>query len=166
MLESVTRFCNWLADTPVSIWLQSTEWVIPAVQSVHIMAIAMVISSVLMLNLRLLGALRPLYSPATVVRRFSPWIWSGLVVLLATGSILVTAEPGRDLLNLVFVAKMTLVLIAIVITAVHQTMLSRSVASLERGPVPPSVRAGAVLSCIVWIAIVACGRWIAYAPHG
>jgi hypothetical protein len=166
MLQSVTRFCNWLADTPLSIWIQSTDWVIPAVQSIHIMAIAMVISSVLMLNLRLLGALRPLYSPAAAVRRFSPWIWSGLVVLLATGSILVTAEPGRDLLNLVFVAKMTRVLIAVVVTAAHQTMLSRGAAGLELAQVSGSVRVGAILSCVVWIAIVACGRWIAYAPHG
>lgn len=166
MLVSVTRFCNWLADTPLSIWIQSTEWAIPAVQSIHIMAIAMVISSVLMLNLRLLGGLRNLYSPAAAVRRFSPWIWSGLVVLLATGSILVTAEPGRDLLNLVFVAKMTLVLIAVAITAGHQALLSRSVASLDLAPASASVRIGALLSCGVWIAIVACGRWIAYAPHG
>ena len=163
---SVASFCDWLSETPVSVWLQATGWVIPSLQSIHIMAIAMVMSSVLVLTLSLMGRLGPLNDPATVVRRFMPWIWASLVVLVCTGSVLVVAEPRRDLLNPVFIAKMSLLVIALAFTTVQQTVLKRQVAGHAPTPGAFPVKITAFLACGVWVAIVACGRWIAYAPHG
>src|SRR6478609_9517183 len=55
MWEQVARFSDWLATTPLSMTFQTVAWIIPAVQSVHIIAIAIVMSSVVMVDLRLLG---------------------------------------------------------------------------------------------------------------
>ena len=55
MLEQVAKFCDWLSLTPVSQTIQNVEWIIPAVQSVHIIAIAIVMSSMIMVDLRLMG---------------------------------------------------------------------------------------------------------------
>jgi putative copper export protein len=163
---SLPIFCDWLSNTPVSLWLQATDWVIPTLQSVHIVAIAMVMSSVLMLNLAFLGGARPLSDPFTVARRFSPWIWLCLLVLICTGSTLVVAEPRRELMNAVFVAKMALLLVAVVVTAIQLATLRRQDRTLPSGGFLAGPKAGAILSCVVWVGIVACGRWIAYAPHG
>ena len=54
-MSSLTQFCLWLEQTALSQANQSTAWIVPAVQTVHIVAIATVIGAVLMLNLRLLG---------------------------------------------------------------------------------------------------------------
>ena len=167
MWEQVAKFCDWLALTPISMTIQSVEWIIPAVQSVHILAIAIVMSSVIMVDLRLMGLLGHSQSITGMARRFIPWVWWALVVLLLTGLVLITAEPRRDLLNPVFQTKMALVVVAIVVTAIFQETVRRN---MEFWDLSPGKRAGAwataVVSLLVWTAIVGCGRWIAYVEHG
>jgi uncharacterized membrane protein SirB2 len=167
MLAEVAKFSDWLSLTPISMLFQTVEWIIPAVQSVHILAIAIVMSSVIMVDLRLMGLMGHSQSISGMTRRFIPWVWWSLVVLLLTGLILITAEPRRDLLNPVFQAKMVLLVVAIVVTAVFQEIVRRN---MEFWDLSPSRRAGAlataVLSLLVWTAIVGCGRWIAYVEHG
>lgn len=167
MLEEVGKFSDWLATTPISMTFQTVEWIIPAVQSVHIIAIAIVMSSVIMVDLRLLGLMGHSQSISGLTRRFIPWVWWALVVLLLTGLVLITAEPRRDLLNPVFQAKMLLLIAAIAVTAVFQETVRRN---MEFWDLSPTRRKGAwitaVLSLLLWTAIVGCGRWIAYVEHG
>jgi hypothetical protein len=167
MLAEVGKFSDWLSLTPISMLFQTVEWIIPAVQSIHILAIAIVMSSVIMVDLRLMGLMGHSQSISGLTRRFIPWVWCSLVVLLLTGVILITAEPRRDLLNGVFQAKMALVIVAIVVTAVFQETVRRN---MEFWDLSPRRRAGAwataVVSLLVWSAIVGCGRWIAYVEHG
>jgi uncharacterized membrane protein SirB2 len=167
MLAEVAKFSDWLSMTPVSLVLQTVEWIIPAVQSVHILAIAIVMSSVIILDLRLMGLMGHSQSISGLTRRFLPWVWCSLVVLLLTGIVLITAEPRRDLLNGVFQTKMALLIVAIAVTAVFQETVRRN---MEFWDLSPERRAAAwataVVSLLVWSAIVGCGRWIAYVEHG
>jgi uncharacterized membrane protein SirB2 len=167
MLEEVGKFSDWLSLTPISMLFQTVEWIIPMVQSVHILAIAIVMSSVIMVDLRLMGLMGHSQSISGLTRRFIPWVWWSLVVLLLTGLVLITAEPRRDLLNPVFQIKMVLVVVAIVVTAIFQETVRRN---MEFWDLNPSRRAGAwataIISLLVWSAIVGCGRWIAYVEHG
>jgi uncharacterized membrane protein len=166
MLEQVAKFCDWLSATPISLMFQTVEWIIPATQSVHILAVAIVMSSVIMVDMRLMGLAGHSQSISAMTRRFLPWVWCSLVVLLLTGSVLITAEPRRDLLNPIFQAKMILLLVVIVVTAVFQLIVQRN---MEYWDLSPKARAGAwataLLSLLVWSAIVGCGRWIAYVEH-
>jgi len=167
MFEEIGRFCDWLAQTPVSNLFQTVGWIIPMVQSVHIVAIAIVMSSVVMVDLRLMGVTGRTQTISGLARRFLPWVWWALAVLLASGAVLIVAEPRRDLLNPVFQAKMALLLVAIAVTALFQLAVSRN---MEFWDLSPERRAGAwvtaVSSLLVWTAIVGCGRWIAYVEHG
>jgi hypothetical protein len=167
MWEQVGKFSDWLATTPISMTFQTVEWIIPAVQSVHIIAIAIVMSSVIMVDLRLLGLMGHTQSISGLTRRFIPWVWCALAVLLLTGLVLITAEPRRDLLNPVFQAKMLLLVAAIAVTALFQETVRRN---MEFWDLSPTRRKGAwvtaVVSLLLWTAIVGCGRWIAYVEHG
>ena len=144
--QALDRFCSWLEHTPLSQTIQSTSWVVPAVQTIHILAIAAVMSSVLMLDLRLLGVVGTDQPLARVTSRFRPVIWWTLPVLLATGAVMIIGEPARSLANPVFQLKMLLLLAAIAVTV-----------AFHEGP-----RIIAVLSLALWIGIVFAGRWIAY----
>ena len=144
--QALDRFCSWLEQTPLSQAIQSTAWVVPAVQTIHILAIAAVMSSVLMLDLRLLGIVGGDQPLARVTSRFRPVIWWTLPILLATGAVMIIGEPARSLANSVFQLKMLLLLAAIAVTA-----------AFHKGP-----RIVAVLSLSLWIGIVFAGRWIAY----
>jgi uncharacterized membrane protein len=164
MWAAVASFCDWLSSTPVSMTFQTVVWIIPTVQSVHILAIAAVMSSVILMDLRLLGVVGRSQPLPAVGRRYLPWIWWSLLVLLASGAVLITAEPRRDLLNGVFQAKMALLVLAMAVTVVVQRIAH------QHGELSPRLRsaafAAAVLSLLAWTAIVACGRWIAYVEHG
>ena len=167
MLQEVAKFCDWLSVTPVSMLLQTVEWIIPTVQTVHILSIAIVMSSVIMVDLRLMGLMGHSQSISGMTRRFIPWVWWALVALLLSGAVLITAEPRRDLLNPVFQAKMALLVVAMIVTVVFQTTVRRN---MEFWDLSPGKRTGAwitaVVSLLVWTAIVGCGRWIAYVEHG
>jgi hypothetical protein len=124
-------FCTWLAATPLSQTIQSVEWLIPAVQTVHILAVAMVMTSVLMIDLRLIGVGARDQTIAAVAKRFLPFIWWTLPVLLATGATLIIAEPARALENPVFYLKMGLLLAAVTITLACQIPLARNASFWE-----------------------------------
>src|SRR5207302_659199 len=81
--QALDRFCSWLEQTPLSQAIQGAGWVVPTVQTVHILAIAAVMSSVLMLDLRLLGTVGRDQPLERVTSRFRPVIWWTLPILLA-----------------------------------------------------------------------------------
>jgi uncharacterized membrane protein SirB2 len=137
---------------------------IPTVQTVHIVSIAIVMTSMAMLDLRLVGIAGRRQSLTEIGARFLPWVWGTLGVLLCSGTILIIAEPGRELINNVFWLKMSLLVGAVVLTLIFQTMLRRRNGFWEHH------RAAAVLlgsvSLLMWVGIVGAGRWIAYVEHG
>lgn len=147
----IPAFCNWLAETRISAALGRVEWVVPGVQSVHLLLIAAVMGAVLFLGLRLLGLHGTAESVAVAARRLLPVIWGGVAGLGATGAVLIVAEPARELTNPAFGCKMLLLGLMLLVTLHVQRQLSRA----------PGRVWGAV-TLIGWVGILAAGRWIAY----
>jgi hypothetical protein len=160
---TLPAFCLWLGRTPLSIGIQNSAWLIPTLQSVHITAVAVVISSGSMLGLRSLGLVGRDPSFADHARRFVPWIWGAVALLLVTGTLLTIAEPARELLNVVFQLKMLLLLAALVLLTILQAPLGRDAQHWERNAGRRLAgRAIAAAMLCLWIAIIFAGRWIAY----
>lgn len=159
----IHEFASWLSKTPVSQFIQNVLWIIPAVQTVHILAIAVVLSSVGMVDLRILGFAGRDLTVSETADRYVPWIWGALAVLATTGLLLITGEPVRSLTNPAFQVKMALLVLAIAITAAFQvTVRHRApVWDLQPGGAMPA-KLMALLAFGVWIAIAVAGRWIAY----
>ena len=159
----LTALVGWLAHTGASDVIRKISWIIPTVQTIHILSISIVIASACLLDLRLLQLLRHPVSIAGMARRFIPWIWGALCVLLLTGSILIVGEPGRELLNAMFWIKMSLIVVAVGVTASLQFTLRRNHGfwELSRGR-RGLARATAVLSLVLWLSVIVAGRWIAY----
>jgi hypothetical protein len=166
------ELADWLSQTYLSgVFSDTTHlgtWlIIPMSQSMHIMSIAIIMISVGILNLRLLGVAGTSLTIASVTRRLTPWIWGALFVLLVTGTVQTIAEPDRELLNMTFGLKMVMLAIVIAITAFYQTSIRKDAHYWERSF--DRQRAGqllAVLSLVLWLAIVAAGRLIAYFDLG
>src|SRR5581483_11003153 len=156
------KFIAWLAATRASLFITDTPWVIPAVQTVHILAICVVMSSVLLLNLRLIGAIGGGEPKDVFTRRYLPWVWVALCVLLVSGGTLIVGEPNRDLEDWVFWTKMSLLVTVIVLTLILEQPVLRDAQYWEHGARRPLSRILAVLALCCWVGIVLCGRWIAY----
>jgi hypothetical protein len=154
----------WLGNTPANRLVDSNIWIAPVVQTIHILAIAMTVASVLMVSLRIFDVAGRSRTLAQTVARYLPWIWWGLVVLLATGLILVIGEPARELLNPSFWSKMIALLIAIGISLAFQETVRRHSDRWEPTAGGTLImRGGAVAVLVLWCLIILFGRWIAYA---
>jgi hypothetical protein len=156
MLEAMSEA---IAGTSASIYIADHLWMTPAVQSVHILAIAGLSGSVLMLGgrlTRIAGAELPL---TAVDRRFSRWIWWSALLLLVSGILLIVGEPARELMNILFRVKMLLVLALLALVWIFQRGVrgKRDVAWVGASGVALGTGMG-----LLWFAIVAAGRWIAY----
>jgi hypothetical protein len=153
----------WLADTALSQLLQRVEWLVPAIQTVHILAVALVISSVLLVSLGVFGLHGREQPLARTVARFVPGIRWGVPVLLVSGALMITAEPDRALPNPAFQLKMALLVVAATLTwaSTHRLRTAPAV------PAPGSaaglgLRIATATALGLWLAVLVAGRWIAY----
>lgn len=152
---------EWLAASPLSQLLGAHKWITPTLQTVHILAIAALMASVLVVDLRLLGVGGEAGTLRQVTSRYLAWIWRALVVLALSGALLVVGEPGRELANWVFLMKMAMVTAAAGLTALAQRPIRRGAEAAPQRR-PPWSAAFAVVSLILWVGVVLAGRWIAY----
>ncbi|QPF90716.1 DUF6644 family protein [Bradyrhizobium commune] len=157
---------KWLAATSLSHTIQTVTWIIPTLQTIHILCVAIVFSSAVLVDLRIFRLFERDEQLRDVMRRFLPPIWPVLVMLLITGSLLIIGEPRRSLVNTTFYLKMALLLVAILLTATLQRTALGSPGFLEDRSRRLTGQALATLSVLVWCGVLFAGRWIAYTQAG
>jgi len=159
----IQEFCDWLSKTNLSVAFQSATWFVPTVQTVHIISIAILLTSVYVMSFRLMGVTRGGQPLAVLIAKSTPWVWITLCVLLGTGILLTITEPARELLNWVFRVKMLLVAALAAILLVVQNRMRRSPEYWTESPARRlAARAIGIAAVIIGAGIVTAGRWIAY----
>ena len=161
MLSTLRTFGEWLATTSLSTTIQNVSWIIPTVQTIHIVCVAIVISATFLVDLRILGLFSRSQTLASLSDRFLSWVWWALIVLLITGGLLLTGEPGRSITNPAFFAKMIMLVIVAGLTFLLQRPLATD-AGYWDGNRAIAAKGIAILSLVLWSCIVFAGRWIAY----
>jgi hypothetical protein len=158
------HFAEWLSTTFLSVLIQNhNTWVVPAIQSIHIVGIGIVMGSVFLIDLRILGWAGMDQSLRQTARRFGPWLMAGLCLLLTTGILMVIGEPVRELVTFSFWLKMSLVAVSTLIAAAFQTHLRKHEPDWEKTILPrQSTKWLAILTFLIWICIIFLGRLIAY----
>jgi hypothetical protein len=157
-------FCLWVEKTNLSAFVKTNEWVVPTLQTIHILCVAIVLSSIIMITLRILGVIGKDDSVQAFAARFLPWIWYTIPVLAIGGLLQISAEPERSLMNRVFQLKMALLVAAMA----GMVILGRKIYASAGGAEFPAassvqVKLIGVVVFVLWLAIIAAGRWIAYA---
>ena len=159
----VQHFCDWLAATSVSQLFAGLGWFVPTVQTLHILSIAVVVTTLGMLDFRLLRLIRRGPSLESLAGSFIPWTWRAFAVLLVSGILLIITEPTRELMNDAFRLKMLLVLLLVGLTFVFQSANHREAGYWNASPARRRLGAAlAVASLVLCVSIVAAGRLIAY----
>lgn len=136
----------------LAVWLR-TSLAYPVLETVHLMGLATLFGSVLVVDLRLLGVMRGL-DLAVLARGVLPWTVLGFLLAAMTGLTMFFARAGELIGNPYFIAKMGLVILA----GCNAGFLH------ARGPLGEDwlSRLQAALSMVIWLAVIVCGRWIAY----
>ena len=138
----------------------------PITQAVHILGIAAVMGSILMIDLRILGLAVPSQTVSEMMRRLLPWTWWALLSNALTGLPFIMARPHRYFLNPVFGWKMSFLAPAVLLAFVFYLLNRREPGYWERSSARrASARVIAVASLALWIGVVMAGRWIAYSDY-
>jgi hypothetical protein len=163
----LSEFSKWLAATSLSHTIQTVSWVIPTLQTIHILCVAVVFSSAVLVDFRIFRLFERDVPLGEVTRRFLLPIWPILLILLVTGSLLIIGEPRRSLINPTFYLKMALLAVAILLTATLQRGSASSPGFWDRDRGRRIAgRLMATASIAVWCGILFAGRWIAYTQAG
>jgi hypothetical protein len=154
-----------IQKTPVSKLIDQNFWVIPTIQTIHILAIAATFGAVLMVNLRIVQLVGRSRDMTQTMNRYLPWLWWGLLTLLITGIGMTLGEPVRELTNPCFWMKMILIIVAAAVALGFQYSVRHNAARWELSSEGrAAMRAGAASVVALWCLIMVLGRWIAYAP--
>jgi len=146
------HFFRWLGSLPVARALNDSEWLFPAVESVHITGLAVLIGTIAIVDFRLLGLALRDRPAAQLARDLRYWTWAGIGIMLTTGPTMLSAEPERGYGNPAFAFKMSCLLLALV---THFT-IHRRAARLGPG------KFAACLSLLLWTGVIFGGRAIAF----
>ncbi|HEX6689945.1 MAG TPA: DUF6644 family protein [Burkholderiales bacterium] len=141
-------------------------WLYPTVETVHIVGIGLLFGSIAVLDLRLLGFSRNI-PVKTLARHVLPWTAGSFLLIVPSGLMMFTAHATDFISSPVFVVKMCLILTAGLNAALFHAITFPSVAvwdseEMRKLPPPPSVRLAGAASLLLWIAVIACGRLLAY----
>jgi hypothetical protein len=150
-------FFAWMDETRISLYIKSTTWVFPLVETIHIMALAVLLGSLFLIDLRLLGIAIRRWSPAQIVEQLHSFINWSVVVILITGAILFIAEPRKLFDSAAFGPKMILLSLAIL----FQYTLYPRVRSMQTH-IPIWGRLLALVSLGLWFGVAVCGRAIGF----
>jgi hypothetical protein len=151
----------WLNALPLSLAIRKIGWVIPLMQTVHILATGMILSSIIMIDLRVWcrGRSQPF---AESTHRFVPWIWAAMVLLTITGVGLIMAAPRRTLLDPTFGVKMWLMGVALAATLGFQIAIRYRQKRWDHAGAGWTAGLAAAAILMLWVAVTVAsrGRWI------
>lgn len=142
--------------------IRQSVWMYPAANVGHIVALTLFVPAVAILDLRLLGAFSAT-EPGDVIRRARAFAMFGFALMVLTGAVLFTAEATHVWRNPVFRFKMVLIALALLNGLTLGAKAARAAELAAPGVrLPGFARVSAALSLVLWIAIAASGRLIAY----
>jgi hypothetical protein len=111
----MVELASWLASLPIGQALRRLNWLVPWLQIIHILANGVILSAVVMIDMRVWGISRS-QSSIAMARRFQAWIWAGLLLLTVSGLALVLYAPRRVLTDVTFQVKMAVMGFAVAAT--------------------------------------------------
>lgn len=157
---------NWAAAleaTPLAASLRNSVWSYPLVNAAHILGVALLVGSIVPLDLRLLGAWRAIpIAPLWAILTRSAAL--GLVLATAFGMLLFITRATEYIASDLFTAKMTVVAIGAANALALRMPLRANVfeITLSESKPPPSLRFAAALSLAAWVTALILGRLVGY----
>jgi hypothetical protein len=159
----VPAFCGWLEQSPIGAAVRQSLWLFPAIETVHLLGMTVLVGTVAAFDLRLLGWALQRTRISDLARRLLPWTWVGFGLQVMTGALLFSSEAAKMYVNPAFRLKMLLICLAGMQALIFQLVARRNLAAWdERETVPAPARIGGLISILLWIGVVAAGRWIGF----
>ena len=159
-LEDLVAFFE---DSGLADAIREDDVLFPSIESVHVLAICLVVGSIMAVDLRLLGFASVKRPISAVTRGILPLTWGAFAVAVASGFLMFISNAAKYLGNGFFVAKLCLIAAAGLNMLVFHFISARDRRHWDLQARPPfATRLAGGISVLLWIAVVACGRWIGF----
>jgi hypothetical protein len=153
----------YLENSDLADAVRENDVLFPLIESVHVLTICLVVGTILAVDLRLLGLASTNRPVGRITRSILPLTWCAFAVAVGSGGLLFISNATKYLGNGFFVAKLCLIAAAGVNMMVFHAIGGRHMAQWENKARPPlAARLAGGISIVLWIAVVACGRWIGF----
>jgi hypothetical protein len=143
--DSFHPFFEWCGRTWLGTTVRDTVWAFPVIETFHLLALAVLLGTVLIVNL---GVFRTGTRNSGMARELEPWMLTSLAVLILSGIPMFLSEPQKCYESYSFPIKMTLLLLAILW---HFTVQRKWTGRLAAG-----------ISILLWAGIGMAGKGIPY----
>jgi hypothetical protein len=149
-----------LMESGLGLTIRHSLWIYPAANVLHVIGVALLVGSIMALDLRFLGFARTL--PIKAVSRFlTPVAVVGICLIVPTGLTLFTADAGPLSSNRLLQIKLALVLLGLINAVAFRLLWTRRISRWDTQP-PPLGRAQVVASMAIWLSVPTLGRLLAY----
>lgn len=159
--DILTRLAGWLSGGWLNILIATHDWIIPSLQTIHILSVAVALSGVLFINLRIAGLVERGQPIAAILDRYLWPVTIAVAVLAVTGALLIVGEPTRAVFRTIFWIKMALIVAALGLTWSHRPAFTVAPAGGAIAAAPAR-KLVALVALALWLAVIVAGRWIAY----
>ena len=163
----IDRALGWLQSTPIAIAIAENDLLFPWIESVHVLAIVLVVGTISIVDLRLLGIASLDISARRLMRDIIPYTWGAFAVAAITGSLMFSSDATHYGHNRLFQTKMVMLALAGINMAVFHLFGERDIERWDApgGATPVAAKAAAGISLVAWIAIVSLGRGTGFTMH-
>jgi hypothetical protein len=146
-----------IEQSGLSVWLRETQSIFGFyfVLTMHAVGMSMVAGANAIVDFRILGVASG--TPLQPLKKLFPLMWAGLVINVATGLLLLTAYPTKELTNPIFYLKLTFITLA-VITMYRMSARVFGDSSLSEAAMIAKGKTMAICSLLFWFGAVSCGR--------
>jgi len=158
-----TNVIAYFEDSGLADNIRENDNLFPLIESIHVVALCLVVGSIFMLDLRLLGLASTNRPVGRLIHAILPVTWGAFAIAAITGFLMFISNATKYLANGFFVAKMCLLVVAGLNMIIFHVISTRDLPQWEKQASPPlRARLAGAFSILFWISIVACGRWIGF----
>jgi len=159
-LQSIAK---WIENGAIGTWIRESTYAFPTIETIHVLAIVTVVGSVTMLDLRLLNLASRERPVSEVMSDVLPWTWWSFVTAAITGSLLFTSKAAEYYSDFPFRMKMLMLVLAGINMGVFEFRMVPGMSTWDREEkTPVGARVAGGISLVIWICVVAFGRWIGF----
>jgi hypothetical protein len=153
-VQWLINFLNWLGETPLALSIAESTWLFPAIEVVHVFAIALVFGTIAVIDLRLLGVASANRRYTEMARELLPWTWGAWVVAATFGTLLIASRPVAYFENADFRLKFLCMGLAGINMLIFQFVTSRDIVRWDEGGTSRAGQVAGGLSLAFWIGVV------------
>jgi hypothetical protein len=152
---------EWFRDTPLAQTIRNSSWLLPTIESGHLVGYGLLIGTILAVDLRLLGLGVRRQTAPQIAGELAPWTLGGLVLTIVTGVLLFSYDPLKFYANHAFPYKVALLAAAV---AFHYTAHREVTLPNTSGVKSLRNRLAAGVSLALWLGVALAGLAISLQP--